>query len=129
ATFGIYALEPDVMLPGRTMAGVGRNLLFEVMGPTPQVRLVVDMTATLKGDGMNLLPPAAAIGDERTALPSEGRGSGRVFSAALTPQVINGRSYVAVDMNDDGKRFAEDRTGISGLYGSGIPFEDRKSVV
>src|SRR5207247_15518 len=60
-TIGIFGLEQDPLLMGKTMAGVGRYLLLEAVGPAPRVRLALELTATLKSDGENLLPPAVAI--------------------------------------------------------------------
>lgn len=127
-SIGIFPIEPDPILLGRTMAGVGRNLLFEVVNPTPGARLMVDMSATLKGNGDDSLPPVAVIGEERIPLPTEGRGSARVVSPPLRPQVIDGHTYVAIDMGVDGENFPEQRTGLMKLYGSAIPFDRRKLV-
>lgn len=113
-----YQLEPDPYFIGNTMAGIGRHFLFQVVNPSPQTRFVLDLTTTLKSDGKNELPPAIAIGAERQQFPMVGRGSARVFSPPLTPQMILGRPYFGIDMGVDGVRFQENRTGLMALYGT-----------
>ena len=124
----IYQLERDYFFAGRSMSGVGRHLLFQVVNPSQPVRFVLDLTATLKGDSENRLPPAVALGENRRPFPIVGRGSARVFSPPLTPQIVRGRAYVAIDMGVEGQRFPERRTGLMVLYGRDIP-RDRRSLV
>src|SRR6185503_8127015 len=83
----MFQLEPDpTFLRDSTMAGIGRRFVFQVVGPTPGMRLMVEMSASLKSDQANLLPEnAAAIGTQRLPLGMTGRGSARVFSQPLEP--------------------------------------------
>lgn len=127
-TISIYRLESDPVFAGLTMAGVGRYLLFEVVGAAPRVRLALELTATLKADGENLLPPASVIGEDRVAFPLLGRGDSRVFSPPVSPQLINGHTYIAIDMGVDGKRFTDDHGGLMALYGTNIPYDRRELV-
>ncbi|HEY9908396.1 MAG TPA: hypothetical protein V6D18_12420, partial [Thermosynechococcaceae cyanobacterium] len=124
----LYPLELDFFFPQTTMAGVGRHLLFEVLNPSEKGRLVLNMTASLKSDGENKLPPANAIGKTRELFPIIGRGSARVFSAPVAPQVIDGGSYVAIDMGAEPKAFPNVKTGLMKVYGSEIPADSRKLV-
>jgi hypothetical protein len=128
ANISIYQLEPDPMLAGRTMSGIGRYLLFEVMNPSQALRLMVDVTATLKADGVNALPQAAAIGQSRVPLGLLGRGSARVFSPPLLPQRINGRDYLVLDMGADPQAFPERRSGLMNLFGRDVPIDRRRLV-
>lgn len=125
--YGVYQLEdePRPLGNGGTMSGVGRHLLFEVVNPSPQVRLQVDVTSTHLNDGANQLPPASVVGDARQPLGFRGRGSGRVISPPLTPQTIRGRHYVAIDMGVDGKRFPYPRRGLMALYGKDVTLDRR----
>jgi hypothetical protein len=122
----LFGLEPDILVPGQTMAGLGRYLVFQVMNPTAEARLVLDLTTTLNADGDNSLPPAAAIGTNRESFPLVGRGAARVISPPLTPQTIDGRSWVAIDMGIDGRRFPKERTGLMSLYGTDVPLDRRR---
>lgn len=77
----IYQLERDLLFQGKTMSGIGRNLLFQVINPSSTARLELAVSATLKGDGKNELPPAAAIGNERLLFPIVGRETAGVFTS------------------------------------------------
>ena len=78
------------------MAGLGRHQLFQVIKSTPGARLKLEVTATLKADGENQLPPAQVIGTERVQVPFMGRGSARVFVEPIAPQEIAGGDYLAI---------------------------------
>lgn len=123
-----YQLENDLLLPGETMSGVGRRMLFQVVNPSNSPRLAVNLTATLKADGDNRSPPAIAIGTDRRALPVQGRGSARVFSPPLTPLNIADRAFVGIDLGVDGQLFPDRRTGLMWLYGTDVPFDRRRLV-
>ena len=127
-SIGMFAMENDPLIAGRSMAGVGRYLLFQVIGPSARVRLALDMTDTLAADGINALPSAAVIGQTREALPLIGRGAARVFSPPVAPQIIDGRAFIALDMGVNGKTFAEDRSGLMQAYGTLIPLDRRLLV-
>jgi hypothetical protein len=120
-----FQLQEDPFFPGATIAGFGRYALFRVLGPTRGERLAIELTNTLTHDGSNLLPPAAAVGATRVRLPLIGRGSARVFSAPLQPQMIGGSPYVLLDMGVAGKVSATTRRGLQGLYGKSIPADPR----
>ena len=124
----MYQVEKDPMFPGRTVAACGRHLLFEVVNPTPGARLQLSLSTTLKADGESRLPPAAAIGDGRWAFPLVGRGSARVFSPPLTPQVILGPSYLGVDMCAPATGFTYGRAGLMNLYGKERLIDARRLV-
>jgi hypothetical protein len=121
----MFQLEPDYFVPGRSMAAIGRVLLFQVLNPSGKVRLVLDYTASLRSDGSNEIPQANAIGEARAAFAAAGRGSARLFSAPVTPQAIEGRYYVSLDMGGFGRRYEEKRTGLVGAFGAAIPLDSR----
>jgi hypothetical protein len=111
------------------MAGIGRHLLLEIVNPTPRVRVAVHFTRSFAGDGDNRLPPAAVIGTERLPFSLVGRGSARVFSPPVAPQVVGGRPYVALDMGVDGSPFPDRRSvGLMRLYGRDIALDGRRLV-
>jgi hypothetical protein len=122
-------LEPDLLYPGRTMAGCGRQLLFEILKPAPQVRVRLDLTASYKGDAANCLPAASVIGAKRVALPLTGRGAARVLSAPLAPQWIAGHAFLALDCGALARTFPEKkRQGLMALYGSQFGGDIRRLV-
>jgi hypothetical protein len=119
-----YAPEPDYFFDD-TITSVGRYLLFQILGPTPRIRVVVDYTATLNGDGENRIPPIAAIGAERIHLDSTGRGAGRFFSPAFEPQQIDGASYMMLDLGEAPFRMPNPKSGLMALYGRPVRLDTR----
>jgi hypothetical protein len=112
-----YQLEDDFFFPGHTFAGFGRYVLLRVLGPMRNARLELDYTETLRHDGANRLPPAAAVGAARMPFPIVGRGSARVFSPPLRYQMIAGVPYVLLDLGENGQLSRLPRSGLEGLYG------------
>jgi len=124
----IFQLEPDYFQRGQTMAAVGRYLLFEIVNPSPTVRIALSLTNSVRNDGINALPPAAIVGERRVALPLVGSGSARIISAVVRPLRIAGHSYICLDMGVDGKTFVTRRTGLFGLFGREIIVDPRVLV-
>lgn len=130
ARYALFQLENEpTFYRDSTMAGVGRHLLFQVLNPTDTVRIVLDLTSSHRADGENALPESAhAVGAGRKPMGLLGRGSARVVSPPLRPQVIGGLSYVALDLGEDGKQFPTPRTGLMNLYGTDVSTDRRKLV-
>jgi hypothetical protein len=124
----LFKLEADYFRPSETMAGLGRYFLFYVVNPTGPFRVVIEYSASLMADGRNRIPPAAVIGDTRKPFAVYGRGSGRLFSPAIAPQMIDGWPYVALDLGAEGRRFPDRRSGLMRLYGRDVPLDDRELV-
>ena len=124
----LYSLEADPLYPEQTMTGVGRYLLFQAVKPSAKARLELWLTDTLAGNRIDSLPPASVIGTERMPLRTEGRGSARVFSEVLTPQMIGGRPYLAVDMGTAGTFFNYEPRGLMRLWGRKTRLDARQLV-
>jgi hypothetical protein len=120
-----YQLESDFFDGGQTFSGFGRRALFRVLGPSERFRLGLDLTKTLSHDGSNTLPPAAVVGANRAHLPVVGRGSARVFSEPLRPQMVDGQPYVLLDIGVDGKLTPRESHGLQDLYGSSVVVDPR----
>lgn len=120
--------EKDYFYPEQKFVGIGRHLLFEVINPSPKVRLMLNITNSLNADGKNQLPPAAIIGNQRKSLPIIGRGSARIFSPPFKPQFINHTPYIALDMGVDGKVFPSQHSGLMKLYGTNVAMDRRQLV-
>jgi hypothetical protein len=127
ADISMFQLEPDPLFyRGTTMAAVGRRGMFQVLRPTPGVRLMMELSSSLAADAENRLPTAAAvIGSRRHPLGLTGRGSARIFSAPLEPQEIAGRSFVGFDLGRDAVPFRQPRHGLMRLYGTRISLDRR----
>lgn len=124
----IYQLEADIVFHHRSMAAAGRTLLFRVADPSARSRLELELTDTFTGDGENLLPPASAVGTARVAFPICGRGAARVFSDPVTPQLIDGVPFVAIDMGTDGKYISYKPGGLMQLWGRNVRLDHRRVV-
>ena len=120
-----YQLEPDYFYPGHTFAGFGRFVLFRVLDPSLSFRLELDVTTTVRQDGSNVLPQADIVGTKRRLLPLVGRGSARVFSAPLRPQLIAGQPFLLLDMGVEGRLNPYPRSGIEALYGRSVSVDPR----
>ena len=122
-----WQLEGDPAFAGRTFSGFGRFALFQILNPTPRVRVVLDFTSspihTRRGAGR--LPPAAVIGAERVTFPVVGSGSARVVSPPVRPMIVDGRPYIVLDMGTSGRRPVVPRPGITGLWGKSALLDPR----
>jgi hypothetical protein len=124
----MYQVEGDFYFPSRSMTSLGRDSVFQALGASPRVRLSVEYTASLNGDGNNAIPPASAIGDDRYPFVIRGRGSARLFSAAMNPQRIQKGNYVALDMGTWGQQFPDRRSYLMNLWGKSFRYDSRKIV-
>jgi hypothetical protein len=120
-----FQLEGDPFFAGLTIAGFGRYAMFRVLAASKGTRLELSLTDTLTHNGVNRLPPAVVIGAGRVPLPLEGRGSARVFSPPLTPQIIGGAPYLLLDMGAEGQLPPFGAHGVQGLYGRSVPTDPR----
>ncbi len=120
-----FQLQQDPFFTDQTMVGFGRYALFRALGPTPGARLELSLTESLTHNGVNRLPPAAAVGAARVPLPLEGEGSARAFSPPLTPQMIDGAPYLMLDIGEDGRLPSSTHTGLQGLYSRSVPTDPR----
>ena len=121
----MYQPESDYFFPGDTMVSLGRDTLFRVLNPSPQVRMVLEYTASLKGDKDNRILTGSVIGESRVTLACQGRGSARLFSPPIRPQRIAGGEYVGLDMGTWGSFFPQRRSKIMSLYGREVLTDPR----
>jgi hypothetical protein len=101
-----------------TVAPVGRYLLFRIINPTQEFRLVLNLSAL-----DHRLPPASVVGETRVPINFVGFGSGRVVSGPIKPQVIEGVPYICIDMGMDGLPIPEKRTGLMKLWRTDLPLD------
>ena len=122
-------LEGDYFYPGQTFSGLGRHLLFMVVGGTKQPRLVLNLTATVMRQFKNQLPSPIIYGSKNTEIPFIGRGSGRIISEPLEPAFIEGKSFINIDMGRNGKEFVKHPLLLSRLYGDDVHKDSRRLTV
>lgn len=123
----ISVLEQDYFAAARTYAGVGRYLVFEVLRPTANIRLLLDFT-TVGVESALRLPPVAVIGRTRYPFPLVGRGSARVLSPSITPAFFHGHAYIALDMGREGIVRKIPRHGLFALFGREFDLDERRLV-
>ncbi|MDR3491480.1 MAG: hypothetical protein P4M12_05460 [Gammaproteobacteria bacterium] len=124
----LFNLENDYFYPDKSMQSVGRYLLMKVFNPGQKFRMEIALTNSFNGDGLNKLPQVTAVGKTRVSFPVMGSGSARVFSELFSPQMIEGKSYVATDMNADGVLFPSHRKGIMNLFNKNLNLDTRQVV-
>jgi len=117
-----YQLERDPMFVGRLFSSLGRRLLFLVVRPTQQPRLVIELTSTVLKQFDSELPHPTVNGVD---IPFQGRGSGRLaIPVPLT--YVNGIAYLSIDMGRDGRPFPHfNRSLMMSLYGRNISLDPR----
>ncbi len=97
----LYQLEGDPAFRKRTMAGVGRAMLIDVLNPTPQVRVLVSSTGSYRADPeIWRVAPVQVVGDRRVSLGTVGIGSSRLVSPLVVPQAVGPGRYIALDFGD-----------------------------
>jgi hypothetical protein len=125
-----YQLESDPFGEGTTFASFGRYALFRVIGGSPRVRAVVDLTASLRQDEGKTVPPVAIVGSARVPLRAVGHGSARLFSSPLEPQVIDDSPFLLLDMGEAARiNPVGRRPGLTGLYGRSVILDTRALTV
>jgi hypothetical protein len=123
-----WQLENDPSFPGRTFAGFGRYALFQILGPTPTMRVVLELSTSpiQRRSGSQLLPPAGvAGGGQRARFPVIGSGSARVISPPIRPTIINGRPYIMLDMGRKGEYPLVPRPGLTDLWKKSASLDPR----
>lgn len=122
----LWQHEPDFANPDGGLQASGRYLLLQVLNPVAGSRLLLDLTASpLAKLGLGL-PPAAVIGEHRVELGPIGRGAARLISTPLVPRVIDGRSYIVIDMGADAVRLPYARSGLAGLFNRELGIDPRR---
>ena len=124
-----WAPEPDFYRPNHTFYAIGRYLLFEVLNPTDNVRLHINVSRSLLGLGRTALPLEARVNaEEPQHLPFEGSGSANVITQPLKLLHHDGRYYFALDFGMDGDYFPNRKTGLMRLFNVDIRPDPRRIV-
>jgi hypothetical protein len=124
----VYATEKDNFFAGGKFAGVGRYLVFKVNSPTKSVRLVLDLTTSILGDGSASLPPANIVGESAVSVGFLGHGAARVVSPPFSPLIVDGAAYLLLDLGSDAKLLKVPRQGLMKLYGENVSLDYRRIV-
>jgi len=122
----LFDLEHDPMIPGRYMSAAGQRILAQVFNPTPDARMVVEMSSTVLKEKRSALPQATVVGGTSTTLPMIGRGSARVFSDPVVPFEIAGRHYLGLDLGNTAVGIEQPRRMLMKLYGRNTRLDYRR---
>jgi len=115
--------------PEGTFYLVGRYLLFEVLQPTPNVRLRISLSTSLMGWGRTALPTETLLeGAIPEKIPFLGSGAANVISDPIRLFERNGHFYFALDFQTDGVAFPNRKTGLMRLFNVQIPVDRRHGI-
>jgi hypothetical protein len=125
-----FQREPEPITKGEVyFHGSGRYNLFNVVNPSPNLRVIVDFTRTSLGRGRSKLPEKAiVIGDDDYRLPFTGHGSARVASPIVKPEYFEKQAYLTIDFGEAPAPILKPKTGLMLLYGKGYNLDDRRLV-
>lgn len=112
-----YQKQKDPYSSSESIAGIGRYFLFEVTSPSPELYLRVAVTKSILNNGRTKLFKHALVKGEYD-LPAnfKGNGAANLFIGPLSPLIINGSSYLALDFGEEGQLLEKDTTGIMSLF-------------
>jgi hypothetical protein len=125
-----FQREPEPITDGELyFHGTGRFNVFNIINPSPNLRMVVDFSRTSLGEGRSKLPEnAVIIGDADYPLPFVGHGSARVISPPVKPEYFDQAAYLTLDFGDQPQPIAKPKTGLMRLYGERFNLDDRRLV-
>jgi hypothetical protein len=125
-----FQREPEPITHGDVyFHGSGRYNLFNIIHPSPNLRLIVDFSRTSLGKGRSKLPSKAiVVGEKDYPLPFVGHGSARVVSPPLTPEYFEQNAYITLDFGEVPRPIEKDKTGLMRLWGVKFNLDDRRLV-
>lgn len=125
-----FQREPEPISEGSVyFHGTGRYNHFQIVNPSPNLRVIMDFSRTSLGEGRSRLPAqAVVVGDEDYPLPFVGHGSARVVSPPIKPEYFEKQAYITVDFREDPQPILKDKTGLMALYGRKYNLDDRRLV-
>ncbi len=125
-----FQREPEPITHGAIyFHGTGRYNLFNIIGPSPNLRVMIDFSRTSLGEGRSKLPSKAiVIGEEDYPLPFVGHGSARIVSPAIEPEYFEKQAYITIDFGEKAQPIQKPKTGLMRLYGEKFFLDDRRLV-
>ena len=109
--------------------GIGQFMLLRIEQPTKHVYLRVSATKTLMGNGNNTWSTEAKIlGNNTVKLGAVGSGAINLIAGPITPFVLDGASYIALDFNQTAITMPTNRHGIKAFYNASINLDYRRLV-
>jgi len=109
--------------------GIGQFMLLRIEKPSSHIYLRVSATKTLMGNGNNTWDTGAKVlGKSTVKLGAVGSGAINLIAGPITPFVLNGVSYIALDFNQPAIAMPSHRHGIKAFYNSSINLDYRRLV-
>ncbi|MDY3563307.1 hypothetical protein R5W23_004807 [Gemmata sp. JC673] len=121
----LFLLEADPEFGRRSMAGVGRHLVVDVLNPSPRVRVLVDLTTAYRAHPERGVPPVEVVGDRRVPVGAVGVGAMRLVSPPLSPQAVGNAHALVLDFNTEPVRSPNRLHGFEALWGRELPRDRR----
>lgn len=122
----MHRLEPDPCFPHRTMAGVGQDLVIDVINPSPRVRVLVSNTSRFRPErDYRPAPGLQIVGDSRVALTTLGDGAARLVSPPIAPQKVGSSNILALHFDNKIIRNPNRLEGFEKLWGTSLPRDRR----
>ena len=128
-SIAVYKAQADPYSLTGSFFAIGQSLVFEVLNPSPRVRVRFSLTDSILGFGRTRLPgKTAAFGQE--AAPASfgiiGSGSANVYSQPIEPLVLAGRHYIAINLFRPPDHFPPDvLQGLNLLYNRSVQLDPR----
>jgi hypothetical protein len=125
-----FQREPEPITQGEVyFHGSGRYNLFNIINPSPNLRLIVDFSRTSLGRSRSKLPTnAIVIGEKDYRLPFVGHGSARVVSPPLKPEYFEQNAYLTLDFGEVAQPIEKEKSGLMRLWGVKFNLDDRRLV-
>jgi hypothetical protein len=109
--------------------GIGQFMLLRIEKPSPRVYLRVSATKTLMDYGNKTWSKEAKImGTNTVSLGALGSGALNLIAGPITPFILDGASYIALDFNQSPAAMPNRRNGIKALYNASINLDYRRLV-
>lgn len=122
----VYNIENDPMYPDNNIQAVGPYLLFRILNPDDKIRICVALSNTFDGNSTNTLAKLTVIGEKRSPLNTQGRGSARTISEPVVPQYIDGIPYLAIQLSNDKPPHIIEKSGLMKLFNNQINLDPRQ---
>ena len=120
ASIAYSSPDRDGFYPDKTIVKLRRWNIFQLLAPSSQPRVMLNVSATFNAQGQQKLPPVKLIGAKEQILDVVGYGSARIFSPVIEPYVRKAQDYLVLDLGKDGEPVGLDRKGLMQLYGKQI---------
>jgi hypothetical protein len=96
---GLSSIQGDPFFPAATFVASGRYISFQVLNPSPRVRVLLAGSATAIA-GEQTLQTVSVVGDKRVSVPLTGQGSARVVSEPVSVQHVWDSNFLMLDLGN-----------------------------